>query len=73
MAQRNSDLASAAEAALQCLGVGATDDVLVLCNEQQRTIASSLALAANGRTRSVRVVEYPTLTRDGQEPPAPLP
>jgi leucyl aminopeptidase (aminopeptidase T) len=65
----DSDL-TAAEAAMDCLGVGPTDDVLVLCNAQQRAIAESLALAADGRSQSVRVVEYPALTRDGQEPPA---
>lgn len=66
----SSDLAAAAEAAVQCLGVGPTDDVLVLCNEQQRTIAEFLAQDARSRAHSVSVVEYPTLTRDGQEPPA---
>ena len=66
---RDSELAVAAEAAVQCLGVGPTDEVLVLCNEAQRTIAESLVLAADGGARSVRIVEYPTLTRDGEEPP----
>ena len=70
MATRQSDLIPAAEAAIRCLGVGPTDDVLVLCNEQQRTIAESLAMAADGLGRRVRVLEYPTLTRDGEEPPA---
>jgi leucyl aminopeptidase (aminopeptidase T) len=69
LATRRSDLTAAAEAALQCLGVGPTDDVLVLCNEEQRTIAESLALTADRPARSVRVVAYPTLTRDGEEPP----
>lgn len=70
MAVRDFGLTTAAEAAVQCLGVRPTDDVLVLCNEGQRTIAELLALAADGPARSVRIVEYPTLTRDGQEPPA---
>jgi len=70
MALRDSHLTTAAEAALRCLGVGPADDVLVLCNEEQRTIAESLALAAGRAARSVRIVDYPTLTRDGQEPPA---
>ena len=51
------------------LGVGTLDDVLVLCNEPQRAIAESLALAARS-ARSVRVVEYAALTRDGEAPPA---
>ena len=70
MATRRSDLIPAAEAAVRCLGVDPTDDVLVLCNEEQRTIATSLAMAAEGRGRRVRVLGYPTLTRDGEEPPA---
>lgn len=63
------DLAVAADAAVRCLGVGSTDDVLVLCNEEQRSIADSLALAAKGAGRSVQILEYLALTRDGEEPP----
>ena len=70
MAVRRSDLTAAADAAMLCLGVGPTDDVLVLCNEEQRTIAESLAVAARAKGRRVHVLEYPTLTRDGEEPPA---
>jgi len=70
MATRESDLTAAADAAVRCLGIGPTDDVLVLCNEAQRAIAQSLATAADGRGRRVRVLEYPRLTRDGEEPPA---
>jgi len=69
MAVRDSGLTTAAVAAMGCLGVGPTDDVLVLCNEEQRTIAESLAGAAGGWARSVRLLAYPTLTRDGEEPP----
>jgi leucyl aminopeptidase (aminopeptidase T) len=70
MAVHDSGLSAAAAAAVHCLGVGPSDDVLVLCNEQQRTIAESLAGAAGGWARTVRLVAYPTLTRDGEEPPA---
>jgi len=70
MAVHDSSLPAATVAAVHCLGVGASDDVLVLCNEQQRTIAESLAGAAGGRARRVRLLAYPTLTRDGEEPPA---
>jgi leucyl aminopeptidase (aminopeptidase T) len=66
----DSGLTVAAEAAVRRLSVGPTDDVLVLCNEGQRLIAELLAHAAEGTARSVRIVEYPTLERDGQEPPA---
>lgn len=70
MAVHDSGLSAAAAAAVHCLGVGPSDDVLVLCNQQQRTIAESLAGAAGGWARTVRLVAYPTLTRDGEEPPA---
>jgi leucyl aminopeptidase (aminopeptidase T) len=66
---RRSDLA-AAEAAMRCLGVGPTDDVLVLCNEPQLAVADPLALAARGRARRARLLVYPASTRDGEEPPA---
>jgi hypothetical protein len=59
MSPLRSDFAVAADAATRCLGVGQTDDVLILCNEAQRTIAESLVRAAERRARRVRVVEYP--------------
>jgi len=70
LAPSRSDLTAAAEAVMHCLGVGPTDAVLVLCNKRQRTIAESLARAADSRARGVRVLEYVARTRDGQEPPA---
>ena len=63
-------LAAAADVAVRCLGVNASEDVLVVCNEQQRSVAESLAGAAGGDARSVRLIVYPALTRDGEEPPA---
>jgi leucyl aminopeptidase (aminopeptidase T) len=63
------DLNAAAQAALGCLGVGPSDDVLVLWNVGERSVAEALAAAAEGRASSVRLVEYPTLSRDGEEPP----
>lgn len=68
----DSDLLAAAEAAVRCLAVGALDVVLVLCNEKQRPIAESLAATSGRSARSVRVLEYATLTRDGEEPPAAI-
>ena len=62
-------LADAAAAALECLAVGAEDDVLVVFNEEQRAVADSLATAAEARARSARALAYPALTRDGEEPP----
>jgi hypothetical protein len=62
-------LSAAAAAAIRCLDIRATGDVLVLCNRDQRAIADALALAAERARRSVRIVEYPALSRDGEEPP----
>src|SRR5205823_824418 len=66
-ASRN--LAAAAKAAADCLGVGARDQVLVLCNEAERAVAEALVAAAQSRTGAVRLLEYPTLSRNGEEPP----
>ena len=65
-----SDLLASAEAAVGCLGVGPTDDVLVVYNDEQRVIAESLAAAAQPRARAVRLLVFPTLSRHGEEPPA---
>jgi leucyl aminopeptidase (aminopeptidase T) len=62
-------LAAAAEAAADCLGVGARDRVLVLCNERERAIAETLVAAAGVRTHGVQLLEYPTLSRNGEELP----
>lgn len=62
-------LVRAAEAAVSCLGVGAEDRVVVVCNEPQRTIAVALGRAAVGRTPEVSVVCFPAMTRPNQEPP----
>jgi len=60
---------TAAAAAVDALGVGAADDVLVLCNDEQRGIADALAEAASGPARSVAVMPFPSATRHGEEPP----
>jgi leucyl aminopeptidase (aminopeptidase T) len=65
-----SSLLAPAEAAVDCLGVGPTDDVLVVYNDAQLEIAQSLARAAKPRARAVTVLRFPTLSRDGEEPPA---
>jgi leucyl aminopeptidase (aminopeptidase T) len=59
----------AADAAVGCLGVGADDDVLVVCNDEQRAIADALAASAEGLARDVRIVSFAALTRHGEEPP----
>jgi leucyl aminopeptidase (aminopeptidase T) len=43
--------------------------VLVLRNERERAVAEALFAAAGWRTRAVRLLEYPTLSRNGEEPP----
>jgi leucyl aminopeptidase (aminopeptidase T) len=63
-------LAAPAEAAVSCLGVGPTDDVLVVHNDEQWAIAESLAAAARPRAREVTLMGFPTLSRHGEEPPS---
>jgi aminopeptidase len=65
-------VSTAAEAAVACLGIGADDDVLIVCNAEQRAIADALASAASGRARAVRAVEFVPLGRHGEEPPAEI-
>jgi leucyl aminopeptidase (aminopeptidase T) len=63
------NVVAAAEAAADCLGVGARDKVLVLCNGGERAVAEVLVAAAESRSPAVRLLEYPTLSRNGEEPP----
>jgi aminopeptidase len=58
-----------AEAAIDCLGVGPDDNVLILCNDPQLAIAEALSDAARPRARSVRVLAFDSGDRHGQEPP----
>ena len=67
---RPSRLTVPATAAVDCLGVGPADSVLIVCNDEQRLIAESLAAAATLRARSVTVLTFPALSRHGEEPPA---
>ncbi len=62
-------LVAAAEAALDCLGVSGGDRVLVLCNESERATAEALEAAARSRADAVRLLEYPTASRNGEAPP----
>jgi leucyl aminopeptidase (aminopeptidase T) len=62
-------LRAAAFAAIDCLAVAATERVLVLSNPPQRRIAEALVEAARMRTGTVRLLEFPTLSRHGEEPP----
>jgi leucyl aminopeptidase (aminopeptidase T) len=62
-------LRAAADFAASCLDVRRVDDVLVVCNEEQRSIADALAQSAEARARDVRTLVFPTLARHGEEPP----
>ncbi len=61
-------VAVAACAAVHCLGVHQEDTVLVVCNEPQRSIAKALAEASQARARTTQLLEYETLSRNGEEP-----
>jgi leucyl aminopeptidase (aminopeptidase T) len=58
-----------ADAAIDCLGVGPDDNVLILCNDPQLAIAEALLDAARPRARNVRVLAFEAGARHGQEPP----
>ena len=64
-----SGLLASAKAAVDCLGVGPPDSVLVLYNDEQRTIAEALEEAAKPRALAVTMLEFPALSRHGEEPP----
>src|SRR5262245_58963558 len=55
-------------ACMDCLGVS-HDRVLIVSNPPQRRIAAALLDAARRRADNVRHIEYPTLSRHGEEPP----
>jgi leucyl aminopeptidase (aminopeptidase T) len=59
----------AANAAIDCLGVGPDDSVLILCNDPQLAIADALMDAARPRARNVRVLAFDGGARHGEEPP----
>jgi leucyl aminopeptidase (aminopeptidase T) len=62
-------LVAPAEAAVECLGVKPSESVLIVYNDEQRSIADALAAAARPRARNVALLEFPSLSRHGEEPP----
>src|SRR5262245_15401876 len=56
-------------ACMDCCGVTSRDRVLIVSNPPQRRIADALLDAARKRADSVQHLEYPTLSRHGEEPP----
>ena len=66
------ELSRAAAAAADCLGIGPDDSVLVVCSEEQRSIAEAFTAVARERVREVIVLDLPPLSRHGEEPPAEI-
>lgn len=64
-----SALLDAARSAAGCLGISRDDHVLIVCNPETRTLAEALLAASQEVTDSARCLEYPTLSRSGEEPP----
>src|SRR5262245_45952117 len=62
-------LERAAVACMDRLGAASHDRVLIVSNPPQRRIAAALVDAGRGRAATVRHIEYPTLSRHGEEPP----
>jgi leucyl aminopeptidase (aminopeptidase T) len=62
-------LGQAAIACMDCLGVSPRDRVLIVSNPPQRRIAAALLDIASRRAHNVQHLEYPTLSRHGEEPP----
>jgi leucyl aminopeptidase (aminopeptidase T) len=65
----NGELALAADVALDRLGLSERDTFLVVSNPELVEVATELAEAAGARTEDIRVREFPTTSRDGEEPP----
>lgn len=63
------ELVAPSAAAVDCLAVGPADAVLVVYNDEQQVIAESLAEAAKPRAQAVTLLDFPTLSRHGEEPP----
>lgn len=62
-------LLASAEAAVGCLGVGPADRVLVVYSDEQHVVAEAFAAAAEPRAGEVTLLTFPTMSRDGEEPP----
>jgi aminopeptidase len=62
-------LGHAAETTVHRLGVGERESFLVVYNDELGPIAEAIAEAARPLVRSVRALSFPTLTRNGEEPP----
>ncbi len=67
MADRKLD--EAAATTVERLGVGSRDLLLVLYNEDLAPIAEAIATAGRACAQNVRALAFPTLSRDGEEPP----
>jgi leucyl aminopeptidase (aminopeptidase T) len=63
-------LGEAAAVTVERLGVGGDDAFLVVYNPDLAPIAEALAAAARACAKSFRTLEFPTTSRNGEEPPA---
>lgn len=66
----SAELGAAAAVTVERLGVGGDDAFLVVHNPDVAPIAEALAESARTVAESVRTLEFPTTSRNGQEPPA---
>ncbi|MHB8643685.1 MAG: aminopeptidase [Gaiellaceae bacterium] len=62
-------LDEAAATTVERLGVGSDESLLVLYNDELAPIAEAIATAGRARAGNVRALSFPTLTRNGEEPP----
>lgn len=63
-------LDGAAAVTVERLGVDGDDALLIVYNPELAPIADALASAARDRAGSVRALEFPPTSRNGEEPPA---
>jgi leucyl aminopeptidase (aminopeptidase T) len=67
------ELEAAARTAVgQCLGIEADESVVVITDDERRTIGEALYAAAGERTEDVSILRYPPGDQHGAEPPAPV-
>ncbi|GGN06266.1 aminopeptidase [Halarchaeum nitratireducens] len=59
-------------AVVQCLGIEADETVVVVTDDERRTIGEALYEAASDVTDDVTILRYPPGDQHGAEPPAPV-
>ncbi|MFA9516812.1 aminopeptidase [Halopenitus sp. H-Gu1] len=67
------ELEAAARTAVgQCLGIEEDESVVVITDDERRSIGEALYAAAGERTEDVTILRYPPGEQHGAEPPAPV-